>query len=99
MSECTAASRDDEPASWRIGNRAAATCVNSRRFSASLPLFDDNCRWPIPYEFRPEVDLRAVVVYRDTAEWSIKTELTSSNAHQSVVFPPSGDGGYLSIQH
>ena len=30
--------------------------------------------------------------------WSIKPELTSSYARQSVVFPPSGDGGYLSIQ-
>jgi hypothetical protein len=31
-------------------------------------------------------------------EWSIKPELTSTYARQSVVFPPSGDSGYLSIQ-
>ena len=30
--------------------------------------------------------------------WSIKPELTGSSARQSVVFPPSGDSGYLSIQ-
>ena len=34
----------------------------------------------------------------DSHKGSIRPELTGSYARQSVVFPPSGDSGYLSIQ-
>jgi len=37
------------------------------RFQCPIQLFDDHCHLLIPNEFGWEVDLRVVVVYRDTA--------------------------------
>ncbi|MDP6553118.1 MAG: hypothetical protein QGG71_00535 [Pirellulaceae bacterium] len=40
---------------------------SSDRFQSPIPLSNDNCLVVIPDEFGREVDLRVVVVYRDTA--------------------------------
>jgi hypothetical protein len=42
-------------------------------------------------------DLTMIAMWQQNY-WSIKPELTSRVARQSVVFPPSGDSSYLSIQ-